>query len=235
MGRKNGRSVPVLVSVAVVCLAATLWRLPSAEVSAAGHEQQIVIIDGDTIQLDGTVIQLFGIDAPELGQHCYQDLRRVECGLEAAYELRKLIFIESAPVTCSPPAGAAEPTPMVCHAGSVDFAHVLVNSGYAVTAAETTEGYREAEAKAREASLGLWHDQFVRPADWRAGTRLPQDDDPEAPSCPIKAVIEADGSRIYHVPTDDDYQAVVVDPEKGERLFCSDEDARRAGWRRRGE
>lgn len=237
MRRFSGR-LAVLVAALVLALAGEIGAhrtTSSTEMPATMSARHVTVIDGDTIQLGGAIVQLYGIDAPELGQRCYHDLKWSHCGLDAAYELHKLINVEHTPVTCRPAEGEADPSLRVCSVGTIDFAHVLLKSGYAVTAADTTEGYREAEAEARAAGLGLWHSQFVPPADWRAGRRLPNENPSEDPACPIKAVIGDGGLRIYHVPTDAVYQSVTVDPAKGERFFCSDEEARDAGWHRLGE
>jgi endonuclease YncB( thermonuclease family) len=207
----------------------------STEMPSIVEAHQVAVIDGDTIQMGAAVVQLYGIDAPELGQRCYTDYKWTHCGLEAAYELRKLIFVEHAPISCRSVAGAADPSAQVCHVGNMDFAHVLLIGGYVVTTPDAPEGYREAEVSAKAADLGLWHTQFIPPADWRAGERLPEENASEEPDCPIKAVIAEDGSRHYFVPTDDDYDSVHIDPARGGRAFCSDEEARDAGWRRPGE
>ncbi len=51
------------------------------------------------------------------------------------------------------------------------------------------------------------------------------------PNCRIKGNVSASGERIYHRPSDDYYMETVVNPFRGERWFCSEADARRAGWR----
>ena len=51
------------------------------------------------------------------------------------------------------------------------------------------------------------------------------------PNCPIKGNINAKGDRIYHVPGNESYAETVITPAKGERWFCSAEEAQAAGWR----
>jgi len=46
----------------------------------------------------------------------------------------------------------------------------------------------------------------------------------------IKGNIGAE--RIYHVPGSQYYEQTVIDKDKGERWFCSEADASRAGWRK---
>jgi hypothetical protein len=53
------------------------------------------------------------------------------------------------------------------------------------------------------------------------------------PGCNIKGNISMrTGERIYHVPGGKFYDATVISPGKGERWFCSEAEARAAGWRK---
>jgi hypothetical protein len=51
--------------------------------------------------------------------------------------------------------------------------------------------------------------------------------------CDIKGNISVNtGERIYHVPGQTYYSETRIDLLKGERWFCTEQDARAAGWRR---
>lgn len=50
------------------------------------------VIDGDTIEMHGQRIRLYGIDAPESHQACRKDGRPWRCGQQAALMLDKLII-----------------------------------------------------------------------------------------------------------------------------------------------
>lgn len=51
--------------------------------------------------------------------------------------------------------------------------------------------------------------------------------------CNIKGNISIDtGERIYHVPGQAGYSATRISLQYGERWFCSEAEARAAGWRR---
>ena len=51
--------------------------------------------------------------------------------------------------------------------------------------------------------------------------------------CQIKGNISRyNDERIYHVPGGQYYERTVIDPSNGERWFCSEAEARSAGWRR---
>jgi len=55
---------------------------------------------------------------------------------------------------------------------------------------------------------------------------------PPAKQCLIKGNVSSKGERIYHPPGCRYYNATVIDPNRGERWFCSEADAVAAGWRR---
>ena len=50
--------------------------------------------------------------------------------------------------------------------------------------------------------------------------------------CTIKGNISKKGERIYHLPGQENYDDIVITLSKGERWFCSEEEAVNAGWRK---
>ena len=50
--------------------------------------------------------------------------------------------------------------------------------------------------------------------------------------CSIKGNINKKGQRIYHLPGQENYADIVITAEKGERYFCSEQEAVNAGWRK---
>src|SRR5437764_15487400 len=62
---------------------------------------QASVIDGDTLEIHGTRIRLWGIDAPESTQLCRgDDSLQYRCGAQAANDLDT--FIARRPVDCLP-------------------------------------------------------------------------------------------------------------------------------------
>lgn len=221
--------------LAVGVLAAVIQLAGPAGGLAAEPAGHVSVIDGDTLQVNGRIIQLFGIDAPELGQSCFHDGSWYQCGLTAAFELQKLIELENTMLTCAPPPQPALPSTEVCQVGHMDVATVLLEGGYAFALPTAGPEYLAAQTTARQGRLGVWHTEQVSPAEWRAGERLPGEAAAEKGNCPVKGTVAADGRRLYYVPTDPGYDSIAVHPTHGGRRFCSDEQARAAGWRRPGE
>ena len=53
------------------------------------------------------------------------------------------------------------------------------------------------------------------------------------PGCVIKGNISMrTGERIYHLPGQRYYDSTVISPDKGERWFCTEAEARENGWRK---
>ena len=193
---------------------------------------------GDTLQIDDHVVQLYGIDAPELGQYCERGDDLWACGLEAALFLQKTVNFEGPPMECSPwgdePAAATgvELVIGVCQIGPKQVGLTMVRNGYALALPESFPDYQEAEAQAREARLGVWQSDFVPPWKWREGKGREVKSSDWVRSCNIKGALGPAEEPIYYVPTDQEYESVAIDPARGEEMFCSDEEARAAGWSR---
>ena len=52
-----------------------------------------------------------------------------------------------------------------------------------------------------------------------------------ASECLIKGNVSSKGERIYHVPGGQYYSRTKIKTAKGERWFCTEAEARTAGWR----
>lgn len=53
------------------------------------------------------------------------------------------------------------------------------------------------------------------------------------PGCDIKGNISFDtGEKIYHMPGQEYYAATQINPQYGERWFCTEAEARANGWRK---
>lgn len=191
-------------------------------------------VDGDTLRIASTRIRLYGIDAPELHQLCGSGSRRKPCGRVAADWLGRAV--NGAPVTCEPiELDRYGRTVAICRTGGIDLGGELVNRGLAVAYRRYSTRYVGAEVAARSRRLGMWSDVFQSPSEFRASRRAGKvktaGEGAPSSSCTIKGNVGAKGDRIYHIPGGRDYAKVRITPLKGERWFCSEADARAAGWR----
>jgi endonuclease YncB( thermonuclease family) len=196
------------------------------------------VIDGDTIEIRGERIRLAAIDAPESSQLC-QDTsgRDYRCGQQAALALSDMIGAQN--VSCRPDdRDRYGRTIATCFLRDLDLNGWMVEQGHALAYLQYGGArYSGAEAAARGEGRGMWAGTFVPPWDWRRGVRTPagiaayaRQEQPSRADCRIKGNISKNG-RIYHVPGSRHYDRTRIDTSRGERWFCSEEEARRAGWR----
>ena len=192
------------------------------------------VIDGDTIEIAGERIRLHGIDAPEAKQTCTdKDGKEWRCGQDATFALANLIGDHW--ITCwGDNRDRYGRLIAVCYAGDHDLNAKMVLQGWALAYRRYSTDYVPEEAEAKAARQGLWRGMFTPPWDWRRGQRSTPQASAQGQSsrCPIKGNISRSGERIYHVPGGQYYDRTKVSQGKGERWFCSEEEARAAGWRR---
>jgi endonuclease YncB( thermonuclease family) len=190
------------------------------------------VIDGDTLDISGARIRLHGIDAPESRQLCQKDGQSYPCGRQAALALNGLINRRS--VHCKArDRDHYGRIVAVCFLGDIGLNEWLVRQGHAVSYRRYSKDYVAAEDAAQAARRGIWDGEFELPWEWRRAKRSKSTDPvttaPEA--CPIKGNISKSG-RIYHVPGAQGYDKTNIAPSKSERWFCSEDEARAAGWRK---
>jgi endonuclease YncB( thermonuclease family) len=131
---------------------------------ADGVSGQATVIDGDTIEIHGTRIRLWGIDAPESSQLCRDDeSNRYQCGAKAANDLDG--FIARRPVSCAPVSlDRYGRTVAVCSIDKVDLADWLVRAGLAFDWPQySKKKYDGAQREAERAGNGMWQGSYVVP------------------------------------------------------------------------
>lgn len=187
------------------------------------------VIDGDTIAIGDVRIRLEGIDAPEASQQCNsQNIGKWSCGARATRELSALIGEREVECVSTGLDGYGRVL-AICRVGRTELNAEMVRRGLAWAFVRYSRRLVEVEAEARKQRLGLWESEN-EPA-WAYRARRWATAETAAPrGCAIKGNISSSG-RIYHVPWGPHYESVRIDTSRGERWFCSEEEAIAAGWR----
>jgi endonuclease YncB( thermonuclease family) len=137
---------------------------------------QASVIDGDTIEIHGTRIRLWGIDAPEGTQLCRNEESDLyQCGKTAATALAGLFYTIHRPVTCLPTGhDQYGRTVAMCSLGTPgpDIGQWLVANGYALDWPQYSRGrYSGAQQQAKQAGRGIWKGSYVEPWLYRVCIR----------------------------------------------------------------
>ena len=124
------------------------------------------VIDGDTIVLNGEKIRFSGIDAPELKQTCMKGDQKVFCGMFAKMLLVKKIGNET-PKCISEGKDAYKRTLAECFINGESLSAFLVRSGYAFAYRKYSKKFIEDEEFAKENKFGMWSMEFEYPWNFR--------------------------------------------------------------------
>ena len=239
--RRGLTAVAVLIGLAGAGWLASgaISRLPLSAVSSIPGlsrppvEGGASVVSGDTLRLNTQLVKLAGIEAPEPEQSCGGQGReaRWRCGEAARAGLRDLV--RGKQVRCD--VGAANGKGIMsgtCKIGTTDVAADLVTRGHVFANQGLFSSYSRLEQDARNAKRGLWKGASERPEEYRA--RLWETAKKAAPQgCPIKGQISRN-ERLYVVPWQPAYTRVRIRQDKGERWFCTEQEAQAAGWKRQG-
>jgi endonuclease YncB( thermonuclease family) len=186
------------------------------------------IADGDTFTLltanQQIQIRLAEIDAPESGQPYGNKSKKALSGLVFGENVR----VE---VQTTDRYGRTVGRPYV---GDLDICAEMVRIGAAWAYREYLRDRElltlESEAKAVKRGVwGLSEAENAPPWEWRRSGGENQ-----SGNCQIKGNINSKGERIYHLPGSRSYGSTRISESKGERWFCSEAEARTAGWRAPG-
>lgn len=208
------------------------------------------VIDGDTVELEnGEKVRYIGIDTPET----LDPRKPIQCfGVEAAAKNRELVegkrvrlekdvtdrdkynrLLRYIYVT-----GEAGPPSLD---GFGEAREILVNlelvkQGFAHSYTYPPDvKYQDlfvaAEKEARDANRGLWNSCPVTKENVNLSPTGVQTSNVDS-SCKIKGNIGSTGEKIYHLPGCGSYEKTKVDESRGEKWFCSEDEAVSAGWRK---
>lgn len=147
---------------------------PSVEYDTRAIRPGVRVVDGDTIDVNGTRIRFQGIDTPETGQSCRDAAGEVySCGLVASAALTLKIGEGGVRCDLEPERDRYGRALGTCYAADgTDLNGWLVRNGYGLAYRRYSERYVAQEDAARAESVGMHSGYFVPPWDWRKGKRL---------------------------------------------------------------
>ena len=124
------------------------------------------IVDGDTIVLNGEKIRFSGIDTPELKQTCMNGDQKVFCGMFAKTLLAKKIG-NKIPQCIREGKDTYKRTLAECFINGESLSVFLVRSGYAFAYRKYSDKFIKDEEFAKANKLGMWAMTFQYPWDFR--------------------------------------------------------------------
>jgi len=135
------------------------------------RSQELRVIDGDTIHLNGEKIRFTGIDTPELKQTCIKEGVIDPCGVTA-----KEILIEKIgdnKVECiSDGKDQYKRTLAECFVNSESLSSYLVKRGYAFAYRKYSKKFIPDEDYAKLNKIGMWSMNFNYPWAYRKSKKL---------------------------------------------------------------
>lgn len=204
----------------------------------------VKVVDGDTIDvsINGTVerIRLIGINTPET----VDPRKPVECfGVEASNKAKLLLTGKKVILENDNSQGERDKYDRLLRyvflEDGTNFNFLMIKEGYAYEytynlpykyQAEFKKTQKEAEAN----KVGLWGN-VCNGETAQAVTTTPAtttQTNGGSDTCTIKGNISSSGEKIFHVIGCGSYNKTVIDESKGEKWFCSEQEALNAGWRK---
>ena len=194
--------------------------------------QVLSVTDGDTIRVDyngtSTPVRLIGVNTPET----VDPRKSVECfGQEASNYLKSLLEGKQVTLVADPTQSDRDKYDRLLRYVYLDGEDInlkIISAGYGyeytynIPYEKQTE-YKAAQNDASTNERGLWSPNACVAETEKSTT---------AASCSIKGNISSKGEKIYHLPGQQYYNKTIIDTSKGERMFCTEEEAVAAGWRK---
>ena len=153
----NKRKAIFLISILLLVFFLTINDVKS---------QELKVVDGDTIHLNGEKIRFTGIDTPELKQTCLKEGIQNPCGVTAKQILIGKIGNNN--VKCiSEGKDQYKRILAECFVNNESLSSYLVRSGYAFAYRKYSKNFIPDEDYARINKLGMWSMEFDYPWDYR--------------------------------------------------------------------
>ena len=213
------------------------------------------IVDGDTIDVEkGGIkqrVRLIGIDTPE----SVDPRQGVECfGKEASVKLQDLIAEKTVTLEADTSQSDKDKYGRILRyvfANKENINQMMIQEGYAFEYTYQNPykyqiQFKQAEKTARTTKAGLWSESAcngerklnnpeVLGLNDTGEAKKEEDKSKTQPTgCMIKGNINTKDEKIYHLPGCGSYEKTQIDAGRGEKWFCTEDEARTAGWRKAG-
>lgn len=174
----------------------------------------VEVHDGDTFTLgNGDRVRLLGADTPEFDD-CYAK--------ESLDKLTSLLLHKSVRITEEKRDTYGRRMGLV-YVGNTLVNDVMIREGFAeldYTPNSKSEQFKNLSKEAKERGIGRYSSAC------KSLSPTPKDS-----RCVIKSNIDkATGTRLYHLPKCRHYSQIVLDADRGEKFFCSENEAKAAGF-----
>lgn len=214
------------------------------------------VVDGDTFKItyDGqlTSVRIIGINTPET----IDPRKSVECfGQEASDYLKARLSGQTVKLASDPTQTDRDKYGRLLryvYLNGQDIGLEMIQKGYGFEYTydipyQNQINYKQAQEEATANQVGLWaSDTCVKPQTTAPtptpaaqnhvtdnnSSNAPNNSSIDTANCQIKGNINSSGEHIYHLPGQRFYNRTQIDTNTGERWFCSENEALRAGWRK---
>lgn len=207
----------------------------------------VSVVDGDTVKLNvegkTETFRLIGMDTPET----VDPRKEVQCfGVEASNKAKELLSGKKVRIETDATQGTYDKynrlLGYVYLESGLFYNQYMIEQGYAHEYTYNTPykyqtEFKNAEKKAQADKAGLWssstcNGDTTKIASTNSTPTQTSNTTTNTNSCTIKGNISSSKEKIFHVVGCGSYNKTVIDESKGEKWFCSEQEAINAGWRK---
>ncbi len=208
--KHRNKSKKIITSIIIALL---IGMLSYFSIKAYSLPKVTKIFDGDTIVLNNKkIIRLYGVDAPEIGN----------CGWKEAKDFLTSKLLNKKVRVKTVLYGRGRYFGFAYDKNSKESINEqLLEKGLAnyLSVGHLPKSFIEKYHRAKENHLGIFSSKCTQTQ-------------PPKPDCSIKGNISERKQKIYFLPNCRNYKQIKVELFKGEGWFCSEHDARKAGFRK---
>lgn len=116
--------------------------------------KDVRIIDGNNLVINGRLISLYGIKAPELGTSCGSNTKTYDCGLIARSSL--IDMSAGARIVCTQAPARHNKNKYKCLSNGYDLSEGMVYTGWASPLNSAPQLFKRLAQEAKDKRRGMW-------------------------------------------------------------------------------